>query len=62
MREMVAVLPMSAVLAGRLLGTGLDRARMTPALTAVLAGYLARPRGSTATASTPCCPGTRTPT
>ena len=40
-REMVAVLPMSAVLAGRLLGTGLDRARMTPALAAVLAGYLA---------------------
>jgi hypothetical protein len=39
-REMVAVLPMSAVLAGRLLGATLDRARLAPALAVVLAGYL----------------------
>jgi hypothetical protein len=39
-REMVAVLPMSAVLAGRLLGARLDRARLAPALAVVLAGYL----------------------
>jgi hypothetical protein len=39
-REMVAVLPMSAVLAGRLLGAKLERARLAPALAVVLAGYL----------------------
>jgi hypothetical protein len=37
---MVAVLPLSAALAGRLLGARLDRARLAPALEVVLAGYL----------------------
>jgi hypothetical protein len=40
-REFAAVLPFSAVLAGRLLPERLDRARMMPALALVLAGYLA---------------------
>lgn len=40
-REMVAVLPLSAVLAARMLGARLDRARLVPALAVVLAGYLA---------------------
>jgi hypothetical protein len=39
-REMAAVLPFAAVLAGRLLASRLIAARMAPALSAVLAGYL----------------------
>jgi hypothetical protein len=39
-REMAAVLPFAAVLAGRLLAGRLIAARMAPALAAVLAGYL----------------------
>jgi len=39
-REMAAVLPFAAVLAGRLLASRLIAARMLPALSAVLAGYL----------------------
>lgn len=39
-REMTAVLPFAAVLAGRLLATRLIAARMAPTLSAVLAGYL----------------------
>jgi hypothetical protein len=39
-REMTAVLPFAAVLAGRLLATRLIAARMLPVLSAVLAGYL----------------------
>jgi hypothetical protein len=39
-REFAAVLPFSAVLAGRLLPPMLTRARMVPALALVLAGYL----------------------
>ncbi len=40
-REISAVLPLSAVLAARLLAGRLDRARMVPALALVLAGYCA---------------------
>jgi hypothetical protein len=40
-REIAGVLPAGAVLAGRMLGGRLLRARMAPALTAVLACYLA---------------------
>jgi hypothetical protein len=40
-REMTAVLPFAAVLAGRLLAGRLMSARLLPALSAVLAGYLA---------------------
>ena len=39
-REMTAVLPFAAVLAGRLLAARLMSARLLPALSAVLAGYL----------------------
>jgi hypothetical protein len=39
-REFAEVLPFSAVLAGRLLVPALTRARLVPALVAVLAGYL----------------------
>jgi len=40
-REIAAVLPFGAVLAGRLLAGRLDAARMTPALLVALTGYLA---------------------
>lgn len=40
-REFAAVLPLGAALAGRLLAARLRQARLAPALTVVLAGYLA---------------------
>jgi hypothetical protein len=40
-REVAAVLPFSAALAGRVLGPRLERARMKPAVALLLAGYLA---------------------
>ncbi len=53
-REFVAVLPFGAALAGRLLAGRLRRARMVPALAAVLAGYLA---GLVLVVSMPAAPG-----
>jgi hypothetical protein len=52
-REFAAVLPFSAVLAGRLLPPMLARARMVPALALVLAGYLASLGVAVATPSAP---------
>jgi hypothetical protein len=52
-REFAAVLPFSAVLAGRLLPPMLTRARMVPALAVVLAGYLASLGPAVTTPSVP---------
>jgi hypothetical protein len=52
-REIAAVLPFSAVLAGRLLPPVLIRARMVPALALVLAGYLVSLGLAVATPSVP---------
>jgi hypothetical protein len=54
-REMAAVLPLGAALAGRLLARRLRRARLAPALAAVLAVYLA---GLVFYASRPAVPAT----
>jgi hypothetical protein len=52
-REFAEVLPFSAVLAGRLLAPAVMRARLVPALAAVLAGYLVSLGQAAATPSVP---------